>query len=156
MEELLKELGDLGKKVIFLGDGVPVFQEMIAEKCQVPWSFAPAHLNRQRAGAVAALGAVYYKAGRSRPRKSISRNISECPRRKEKERKGWRNMEKIEIRRMREQDVSQAAAIEKENFSLPWTEESFQQALEEKREYLSDGSGRRTGGGIYRNVDSSG
>lgn len=64
MEELLKELYQLGKKVIFLGDGVPVFQEMIAEKCQVPWSFAPAHLNRQRAGAVAALGAVYYKAGK--------------------------------------------------------------------------------------------
>ena len=64
MEELLKELDQLGKKVIFLGDGVPVFQEMIAEKCQVPWSFAPAHLNRQRAGAVAALGAVYYKAGK--------------------------------------------------------------------------------------------
>lgn len=64
MEELLKELNQLEKKVIFLGDGVPVFQEMIAEKCQVPCSFAPAHLNRQRAGAVAALGAVYYKAGK--------------------------------------------------------------------------------------------
>ena len=64
MEELLKELNQLGRKVIFLGDGVPVFREMIAEKCQVPCSFAPAHLNRQRAGAVAALGAVYYKAGK--------------------------------------------------------------------------------------------
>ena len=39
-------------------------------------------------------------------------------------------MEKIEIRRMNKQDVSQAAVIEKENFSLPWTEESFLQALE--------------------------
>ena len=41
-------------------------------------------------------------------------------------------MEKIEIRRMNKQDVSQAAVIEKENFSLPWTEESFLQALEKK------------------------
>ena len=65
-------------------------------------------------------------------------------------------MEKIEIRRMQAQDVSQAAAIEKENFSLPWTEESFLQALEKKREHLSDSSGRRTGGRLYRNVDSSG
>lgn len=64
MEELIKELNKLEKKVIFLGDGVPVFQDMIAEKCQVSYSFAPAHLNRQRAGAVAALGAVYYKAGK--------------------------------------------------------------------------------------------
>lgn len=64
MEELIKELNERGQAVIFLGDGVPVFKEMIAEKCQVPCSFAPAHLNRQRAGAVAALGAVYYKAGK--------------------------------------------------------------------------------------------
>lgn len=41
-------------------------------------------------------------------------------------------MEKIEIRRMNKQDIPQAAAIEKENFSLPWTEESFLQALEKK------------------------
>lgn len=64
MEELIRELNALGKKVIFLGDGVPVFREMISEKCQVPCSYAPAHLNRQRAGAVAALGAVYYKEGK--------------------------------------------------------------------------------------------
>lgn len=63
-EELISALNQMGKKVIFLGDGVPVFKEMIIEKCQVPCSFAPAHLNRQRAGAVAALGAVYYKEGK--------------------------------------------------------------------------------------------
>lgn len=64
MEELIRELNALGKKVIFLGDGVPVFREMISEKCQAPCSYAPAHLNRQRAGAVAALGAVYYEEGK--------------------------------------------------------------------------------------------
>lgn len=64
MEELLKDLNEQGKKVIFLGDGVPVFKEMIREKCEVPYSFAPAHLARQRAGAVAALAGIYYKAGK--------------------------------------------------------------------------------------------
>lgn len=64
MEELLKDLNEQGKKVIFLGDGVPVFKEMIQEKCEVPYSFAPAHLARQRAGAVAALAGIYYKAGK--------------------------------------------------------------------------------------------
>lgn len=64
MEDLLRELNKLAKPVVFLGDGVPVFKDMIRERCQVSCSFAPAHLNRQRAGAVAALGAVYYKAGK--------------------------------------------------------------------------------------------
>ena len=49
----------------FLGDGVPVFRELIAEKLQVPYSFAPAHVNKQRAAAVAALGSIYYKEGRT-------------------------------------------------------------------------------------------
>lgn len=62
--ELLERLNALGEPVTFLGDGVPVFQETIAEMLKVPYSFAPAHVNRQRAAAVAALGMVYYKEGR--------------------------------------------------------------------------------------------
>lgn len=63
--DLLEQLEKLGEEVTFLGDGVPVFQKIIAEKLQLPYSFAPAHLSRQRAGAVAALGAVYYEEGKS-------------------------------------------------------------------------------------------
>lgn len=65
IEELLEELNARGEAVIFLGDGVPVFKKIIAEKLNVPYSFAPAHLNKQRAAAVAALGSVYYKEGRT-------------------------------------------------------------------------------------------
>lgn len=49
MEELIRELNALGEAVIFLGDGVTVYQEMLKENMQVPYSFAPAHLNKQRA-----------------------------------------------------------------------------------------------------------
>lgn len=62
--ELLEDLNSLGEPVIFLGDGVPVFRNTIAEILKVPHSFAPAHVNKQRAAAVAALGAEYYKEGR--------------------------------------------------------------------------------------------
>lgn len=62
--ELLEQLEELGGEVIFLGDGVPVFRKIIAEKLHMPYSFAPAHLGRQRAGAVASLGAVYYNEGK--------------------------------------------------------------------------------------------
>ena len=64
IEELLSMLNEMGETVTFLGDGVPVFKDIIADKLTVPFSFAPAHLSRQRAGAVGALGVLYYKEGR--------------------------------------------------------------------------------------------
>lgn len=64
IEEILDRLNELGGDVIFLGDGVPVFAEKIKEICTVPYSFAPPHLNRQRAAAVAVLGMQYYMEGR--------------------------------------------------------------------------------------------
>lgn len=39
VDTLLEELNQMGKKVIFLGDGVPVFREKIQEMCQVPYLF---------------------------------------------------------------------------------------------------------------------
>lgn len=65
IEELLSMLNDMGEAVTFLGDGVPVFKNTIADMLTVPFSFAPAHLSRQRAGAVGALGILYYKEGRT-------------------------------------------------------------------------------------------
>ena len=55
---------ELGKEVLFLGDGVPVFEERLKELMQVPYSFAPAHMNRQRAASLAVLAAIYYEEGR--------------------------------------------------------------------------------------------
>ena len=65
IEEFLSMLNEMGEAVTFLGDGVPVFKDIIADKLTVPFSFAPAHLSRQRAGAVGALGVLYYKEGRT-------------------------------------------------------------------------------------------
>lgn len=65
VEEILAACNELGRSVIFLGDGVPVFREQIAEQVVVPYSFAPAHMNRQRAAAVAALAALYYTKGKT-------------------------------------------------------------------------------------------
>ena len=56
---LIAELNERGERVIFLGDGVPVNRAVIEEEMKVPYSFAPAQASRQRASAVAALGAVY-------------------------------------------------------------------------------------------------
>ncbi len=62
--DLAGVLNDLGGSVVFLGDGVPVYREMIASLLKVPYRFAPAHLNRQRASAVAVLAMKYYREGK--------------------------------------------------------------------------------------------
>lgn len=58
---LAEQLNELGRSVIFLGDGVSVYKEKLAGLLEVPHSFAPTHLSKQRAGAVGTLGIEYYK-----------------------------------------------------------------------------------------------
>ncbi len=67
IEEIAQKLNELGRRVIFLGDGVPVFRERLGELMQVSYSFAPSHMNRQRAASVAALGSIYFREGRIVP-----------------------------------------------------------------------------------------
>lgn len=63
--ELLEKLDQLGEKVLFLGDAVPVQRQTIREKLEVPCEFAPAHLNRQRAAALGVLAFDYLRAGKT-------------------------------------------------------------------------------------------
>lgn len=63
--ELLQRLNGLNREVVFLGDGVPVYLELIRKHAEVPYSLAPANCNRQRAACIAALGEVYFAAGRT-------------------------------------------------------------------------------------------
>ncbi|MBE5956667.1 MAG: tRNA (adenosine(37)-N6)-threonylcarbamoyltransferase complex dimerization subunit type 1 TsaB [Lachnospiraceae bacterium] len=62
--DLIEVLNEKGEPVIFLGDGVPVYQKLLEEGLKVPFRFAPAHMNRQRAGAVGMLAVQYYNEGR--------------------------------------------------------------------------------------------
>ena len=63
VEEILAKLNQLGQEVVLAGDGVPVYLDIIQKELKVPYLLAPSHLNRQRAGAVAALGMQYAQAG---------------------------------------------------------------------------------------------
>jgi len=65
IRELLREINELGEPVIFLGDGVPVYEAVIRQETAVPFELAPAHVNRQRAAAVAVLGGRYLAAGQA-------------------------------------------------------------------------------------------
>ena len=65
INDLIDIINNLDRDVIFVGDGIPVFKERIEEKIKNKAYFAPAHLNRQRAGSVAALGMIYMKEGKA-------------------------------------------------------------------------------------------
>ena len=92
INEIIEKVNALGRSVVFLGDGIPVFRAYIQENCQVPYTFAPAHLNKQRAAAVASLALVLAKGGKlenARDHKPDYLRLSQAEReRKERENAG--------------------------------------------------------------------
>ncbi|MCM1159816.1 MAG: tRNA (adenosine(37)-N6)-threonylcarbamoyltransferase complex dimerization subunit type 1 TsaB [Roseburia sp.] len=63
VEEIIGTVNGMGKEVVFLGDGVPVYEEVVREQAKVPYEFAPAYCNRQNAGALGTLACAYFKKG---------------------------------------------------------------------------------------------
>ena len=65
--DILRETDREGKieRIVFLGDGVPVFREYIDENFEISHDFAPANLNRQRASNIAMLGMEMFKEGKT-------------------------------------------------------------------------------------------
>ena len=65
VNELLDKLEELGREVIFVGDGISVVKNALSEReLRVPFSFAPVHSERQRGASIALLGKLYFEAGR--------------------------------------------------------------------------------------------
>ncbi len=65
IDEIIEKVNAMGRPVIFLGDGIDVLAEEIKEHCKVPFSFAPAGMNKQRAASVALLGKELYEKGKT-------------------------------------------------------------------------------------------
>ena len=61
LADIAEELNQLGREVIFLGDGVPVNEKALEDLMKVPYYLAPAHLNRQRAATTAVRAAQIYE-----------------------------------------------------------------------------------------------
>ena len=107
VEDIIKKCNELGQKlgkpVIFLGDGVPVYKDIIEELCNVEHSYAPAHLSRQRAGAVAIRAMKLYEEGKGKE----VRRMKICP--------------------MTEADCEKTGLLMKECFSVPWSVEGLKE-----------------------------
>ena len=123
IEDIADKINEFGREVIFLGDGVPVFQERLSESMKVSYSFAPAHMNRQRAASVGTLGMQLYRQGvyeSATEHKPVYLRVSQA----ERERN-----DTIVIRKMQEQDLEQVSKLEEENFSMPWSVDSFREMV---------------------------
>lgn len=137
--EIADALNELGREVIFLGDGVPVFQEEMKELMKVPYTFAPVHMNRQRAASIGALGSIYYRQGRVQSGEEhapVYLRLSQAER------------ERIQIRPMERADVERISQLEEETFSMPWSRDAFLEMLEKDnaRYYVAERNGHVLGG----------
>ncbi|MCR5222078.1 MAG: tRNA (adenosine(37)-N6)-threonylcarbamoyltransferase complex dimerization subunit type 1 TsaB [Lachnospiraceae bacterium] len=63
VEELAGILNGMGEQVLFLGDGCPVYRELIESSVRVPFVFASANMNRQRAASLGVLAMELYRKG---------------------------------------------------------------------------------------------
>lgn len=128
VEDLIRRLNIYGRRVVFLGDGVPVYREMLAEGLKVPYFFAPSYMNRQRAAAVGALGICYYKAGRyetAAEHRPEYLRVSQAEReRAEKEKNAV-----PEVREMSMEDGAAVAEMEHQLFRDAWSEKSVIETL---------------------------
>lgn len=71
IDDLLKKLKSIGERVTFLGDGVPVYRDLIESKAEFDYRFAPTNLMLQRASSVAILGELLAQDGKSGPSDSL-------------------------------------------------------------------------------------
>ena len=65
ISDIIGKINALGREVIFLGDGVPVFLDTIRENVQVPYSFAPNSCSRQRAAVIGWIGMQLFAQGKA-------------------------------------------------------------------------------------------
>lgn len=132
VNELIQRLNNYGRPVVFLGDGVPVYANVLEEGLKVPYSFAPAYMNRQRAAAIGALGIRYYKAGKietAMEHQPEYLRVSQAEReRAEREKKS-----RIIVRKMKYEEAAAVAEMEHQTFSDAWSERAVLDTLENEQ-----------------------
>ncbi|MCM1104759.1 MAG: tRNA (adenosine(37)-N6)-threonylcarbamoyltransferase complex dimerization subunit type 1 TsaB [Clostridium sp.] len=127
IEQIAERAEELARRyrtgILFLGDGVPVFRERLAQLLTVPYTFAPPHRCMQSAASVAALAMVKAAEGAMQSaaeHKPFYLRVSQA----ERERN-----DAVIIRRMREEDLEQVSRLEEETFSMPWSIAAFREMV---------------------------
>lgn len=132
IEELAERLNRYRRPVVFLGDGVPVYENVLAEKLTVPYSFAPAYMNRQRAAVVGTLAIQYYKSGKfetAEEHRPDYLRVSQA----ERERAQREKEAEIIVRELKVEDSAAVAEMEQQIFLDPWSEKSVLETVQQKQ-----------------------
>ena len=132
IEELAERLNRYRRPVVFLGDGVPVYENVLAEKLTVPDSFAPAYMNRQRAAVVGTLAIQYYKSGKfetAEEHRPDYLRVSQA----ERERAQREKEAEIIVRELKVEDSAAVAEMEQQIFSDSWSEKSVLETVQQKQ-----------------------
>lgn len=65
IRDLVKELNNMSQAVMFNGDGVDAYKDIIEEEMTIEHYYAPASVNRAKASSLASLAEIYYKEGKT-------------------------------------------------------------------------------------------
>ncbi len=175
VDDLIKELNTIGKPVILLGDGVPVYHDKLEAGLSVPYSVAPLHQNRQSAAALLALANIYASEGRfisgdefapeylrlsQAEREAMEKEPKSTRRQEAQKRMEARNTPgKVRIREMTAEDVEDAWKLEAANLGKEaWTQKQLLDAMtrDDTIYLVADMAGRIVGLCGVRNVSGDG
>ena len=145
IEDIIAELNAIGKSVMLLGDGTPVYHDKLEQGLKVPFSIAPLHMNRQSAASLLALANKYAKEGRlvtadefapdylrlsQAERESLEKDKSEGQKLSEKRAAAHSTPGKVRIREMTAEDVEDAWKLEQINLGKEaWTQKQLLDAM---------------------------
>lgn len=143
VEDIASRINEIGKPVVLLGDGVPVYRDQIDKLLKVPYSIAPMHQNRQNAAALVSLAMQYASEGRMVSADEFVPDylrLSQAER-EAKEKKDNKGQDKkqqevrkspgvVRVREMTAEDIEDAALLEKTNLGKEaWTQKQLIDAL---------------------------
>ncbi len=145
VDDVIAELNSIGKSVVLLGDGVPVYHDKLEQGLKVPFTVAPLHMNRQSAASLAALALKYAADGRfvssdefapdylrlsQAERESLEKEGSDSTKASEKRAAAHSTPGKVRIRPMTAEDVEDAWKLEQINLGKEaWTQKQLLDAM---------------------------
>lgn len=128
VHDVIRRLNRYNRHVLLLGDGVPVYEDVIKKELTVPYTLAPAYMNRQNAAALGALACVYFEQGRA---VSADELVPDYLRMSQAERE--RDERKTYVRLLTEKDVQEAALLEEAAFADDcWSKAGIEDTLKNK------------------------
>ncbi|WP_026491532.1 tRNA (adenosine(37)-N6)-threonylcarbamoyltransferase complex dimerization subunit type 1 TsaB [Butyrivibrio sp. XPD2002] len=177
VEDIAEELNNIGKTVVLLGDGIPVYRDKLEKLLKVNYIVAPAHMNRQRASALAALAQIYLRDGKTVDADSFSPEYLRASQAEREaaekkaggdaqkasenktDKKNKKGNDSIYIRDLKAEDITAAAQLEAVSLgSEAWSEKQLLEAsvLDDTVYLVAEKAGNVVGLCGVRNISGEG